>query len=312
MRISTPASRAAGLILLCACALAALPAQALRLVRVYEVTVPGAPADLPGEAMRTALVRITGSRDAPADPQLAPLIANAAHYVQSTRPVEGGTQVVFDATALEHDVAAAGRGIWDAQRPFVLVVLSPQPAGSAADDMRTQLEQAAELRGLPMSVVPLPLADSTGSPLPDEVVLQSAQRLGADAVLIGRADATGTSWAWTLVTGFADHSWSGALTGGIDGAADQLASVGGGTGSQPLAQVQVQVDGVGTLNDYARVADILAQLPGLTYSELAAAQGGAATFALTIRGGADEVTRALAGSPHLVAGAEPLHFQYRP
>ena len=314
MMRSLPAPRAAGA-LLCACALACLPAQALRLVRVNEVTIPGAPADLPGEALRAALVRITGSRDAPSDPQLAALIANAAHYVQSTRPVTGGTQVIFDAAALERDLTAAGRGLWEVQRPFTLVVLSPQPAGSAADDARAQLEQAAETRGLPMSVVPLALNDGAGAPLTDEAVLQSAQRLGGDAVLIGRADATG--WAWTLVTGFSDRSWSGPLTAGIDGAADQLASVAGGAGSQPPSQVQVRVDGVGTLADYARVAGILAQLPGVISSGLAAAQGSAATFALSIRGGADEVTRALAGSTHLTAApgpavSEPLHFQYSP
>jgi hypothetical protein len=160
-------------------------------------------------------------------------------------------------------------------------------------------------------VVPLALTDAAGTPLSNESLLQSARRLGGDAVLVGRGDAAG-SWTWTLVTAFADRAWSGALTAGIDGAADQLARIGGGAGSQLPSQVQVLVDGVGTLSDYAHVEGILSQLPGVEHSGLVVAQGAAATFELTIRGGAEAVTRALAGSPHLVAASEPLHFQYSP
>src|SRR5579862_2445771 len=102
----------------CGCLLSAV-CWAGRPVHVYEVDVDGqSPAALQ-DAMRQALIRATGRREAAEDPALAPLITNAARFVQSTGVgPRGESQVVFDAAAVEAAITAAGRSVWDRVRPF--------------------------------------------------------------------------------------------------------------------------------------------------------------------------------------------------
>ncbi len=82
--------------------LAAAPAWALRPVQVYEVTVRGATAaSVVPDGMRQALVRATGRRDAPANPQLAGILQNAAQYLRGSKSLPGGAiQVDFDGVML--------------------------------------------------------------------------------------------------------------------------------------------------------------------------------------------------------------------
>ena len=298
--------------------LAAAPGWALRPVQVYEVTVRGASANtVVTDGMRAALVRATGRRDAPADPALAAILQNAAQYLQGSKALPGGAiQVDFDGVRLGPAILAAGASLWDGNRPFTLVAITPVPSGPAGDALRVQLEQTAEERGLPISLVPLAVADAAGVTLPDDAVLQSAKSLGGDAVLIGRADPVNPGqWQWHLVSGYSSDGWSGASDAGINGAADLLASVAVQTSSRPLALVLVQVTGVATLTDYARVEQLLRAVPGVQSSGLTGAQGTTATFAVGVRGGGTALLRGLAGATHLggaVAGETQLQLNYLP
>ena len=298
--------------------LGAAPAWALRPVQVYEVTVRGASATtVVTEGMREALVRATGRRDAAANPALAAMVQNAAQYLKGSKALPGGAiQVDFDGVRLGQAILAAGASLWDDNRPFTLVAINPVPSGPAGDALRVQLEQTAEERGLPISLVPLAVADAAGVTLPDDAVLQSAKSLGGDAVLIGRADpANPGQWQWHLVSGYSSDGWSGAADAGINGAADLLASVAVETGSRPLTQVVVQVTGVATLTDYARVEQLLRALPGVQSSGLTGAQGTTATFTVGVRGGGTALLRGLAASTHLgggVAGETQLQLNYLP
>jgi len=304
-------------LVLAAC-LAALPAWGARPVRVYEVTVKTTDAATAlQEGMREALVRATGRREAGTDPALAGLVANATRYVQSSRAVEGAIQVVFDGPAIEREILAAGRSVWDRERPFTLVVLSPPLSGASADGARRSLEEVAESRGLPVSLVPMALTDAGGTELTRDAVLQNAQRLGGDAVLIGRADAGASSlqWQWTLVTGLASETWTGALDAGINGAADALARVQDTALPLTESDALVEVSGVATLGDYATVERLLNELPGVRRAGLEEAQGATATFRVLIRGGADAVEHALAGSTRLMRTGladSRLLYQLRP
>lgn len=299
-------------IMVCALAVFAVaPAWALRPVQVYQVIVRGASAaNVVSEALREALVRATGRREAAADPQFAPLVQDAAQYLKSSRALAGGAiQVDFDGVRLAQAIVAAGGTLWDSNRPFTLVAIDPAPTGPAADALRVQLEQAAEERGLPISVVPLAVTDAAGAPLSDAAVLQSAEGLGGDAVLIGRADpANAAQWQWHLVTGHSADGWNGGTDTGINGAADSLASVAVAVGSRPLEQVVVEIGGVGTLSDYAHVEELLRAIPGVQASGLTAAQNDRATFALNVRGGGPALLRALSGSQHFsgATGSETL------
>src|SRR3954451_20085701 len=110
-------------------------ASAMRQVGVYEVNVPAQaePAAQAQSGMRQVLVRATGARDAANDPALANLLAQAQQYVIATRPTTSPstTVLVFDAAALERDITAAGRTLWPAERPLLLVILSGGPASGA-------------------------------------------------------------------------------------------------------------------------------------------------------------------------------------
>jgi hypothetical protein len=222
----------------------------------------------------------------------------------------------FDGARVAQAILAAGASLWDSNRPFTLVAVTPAAAGPAGEALRVQLEQAAEVRGLPISVVPLAVTDAAGSPLSDAAVLQNAQALGGDAVLIGRADsADAGQWQWHLVSTYNADGWSGGADAGVNGAADSLAIVSATSGSQPLVQVAAQVSGVASLTDYARVEQLLRAVPGVRTSGLAAAQGNQATFTLGVRGGGEALLRALAGSQHLSgtgSGETQVQLTYRP
>jgi Uncharacterized protein conserved in bacteria (DUF2066) len=282
--------------------LGVMPAWALRPVQVYQVTVRGASAaNVVSEGMRLVLVRATGRRDAAANPQLGAIIQDAAQYLKGSRSLPGGAiQVDFDGVRVAQAILAAGGALWDTTRPFTLVAINPPPSGAAAEALRVQLEQTAEERGLPISLVPLAVTDANGAALSDEAVLHSAQTLGGDAVLIGRADPTNAGqWQWHLVSSYTSEGWTGSSDAGINGAADSLASVAVQVSSKPLEQIEVQVSGVATLTAYARVEQLLRAVPGVQTSGLSAAQGDHATFAVGVRGGGPALLRALTGSQHL-------------
>ncbi len=302
-----------------ACCVLACPVWAGRPVRVYEVDLKGpqSPAALQ-DAMREALVRATGRRESATDPALANLIGEAQSYVKGYTPAtRGQSQVIFDGAAVERAIAAAGRSVWDRNRPFTLVVLYPPIPRGTEDAVRTEIEQTAIARGLPVTLVPLSPVDSAGNDLGRDALMQMAQRYGGDAVLVGRGD-TGSAngqLQWTLHTNFSSETWSGPLAAGINGAVDTLAPVQGGSLSQTETSAKVEIAGVATLADYVNVQRLLESVPGARRANINAASGNVVVFDVLARGGGDAISHALAGSNHLVpsdASSARLSYQYRP
>jgi len=173
-------------LLLAACAALPAAAWAARPVPVFQVDVAGQSVPALQQAMRAALVRATGRRESATDPAFAGLITDAPKYVQSyDRGPQGELQVRFNAVAVDKAIAGVDRGVWDPNRPFTLVVLFPQPAQNDQAADAAGLEQAAEERGLPISIVPLPVADDSGNLLSRETLLQMAHHYGAEQLLVG-------------------------------------------------------------------------------------------------------------------------------
>jgi len=306
----------AGLIALCG--VLPLAAWALRPVRVYEVDLEQQSPLAVQNAMRQALVRATGRREAADDPALGGVIANAARYVKSyASGPRGEPQVVFDTAAVEQAVAAAGRSLWSRDRPFTLVVLYPPPARADADAARAELERVATERGLPISVIPLPVVDAGGNLLGAEALLQAAQRYGGDEVLIGRADAglAAGQLQWTLATRAETQSWSGSLTAGIDHTVDLLAPPPGAAADEVAVAMHVRIEGVTGLTDYANVERLMQSIPGVRRADIAEVDSGGVTFEVELRGGAAALERELAGAPHLARvtpGSPRLVYRYQP
>src|SRR5262250_2039373 len=81
---SNPATlRLRGLLALLVLLCCALPCEAGRPVRAYEVDIEGKTPTALQEAMRQALVRATGRRESAEDPALASLVNDAPRYVKS-------------------------------------------------------------------------------------------------------------------------------------------------------------------------------------------------------------------------------------
>jgi hypothetical protein len=301
------------------CLLLPVVASAGRPVRVYEIDIRAQPsATALQEALKRVLVRATGRLDAAEDPALAGVVADAAHFMQSSRTAQdGATHVVFDAAALASAITAAGRSTWDSNRPFTIVVLSPPPTGPAAEAVHRELDAAAEVRGLPISLVPLALVDASGTELTRDALLAATQQLGGDALLVGRADAGANNgqWQWKLFTSFQGESWSGGLTGGLNGAADALARIPDVSESLAEMQVLVNVDAVASLGDYAQVSRLLQAAPGVRHVDVVEAHGTTVAFSVRVRGGSPVLDRTLAASGHFapaVADSARLHYEYRP
>jgi len=281
----------------------AIPAAATRQVRVFETNVSSQadPAVQAQSGLRVVLVRATGARDAANDPALAAVLAQAQTYVIATRPAAtgGGTTLVFDAAALERDITAAGRTVWSSERPLLLIVLTGGPATGAFETRRqveSALDAAGNRRGQPISVVrPEGVNLPTTGDIPVEAALAAAQRRGADGVLIGYGDAVpnGGVWRWTLNASGISESWNGSLEEGVNAAADIFARNAVMYAAQPELTILVEVEGVPTLKDYARAAEMLGEAGAVRSVQLAEVSGSRATFSVVTRGGGDALLASL-------------------
>ncbi|HET9864555.1 MAG TPA: DUF2066 domain-containing protein [Steroidobacteraceae bacterium] len=301
-------------------------AEALRPVRVFEVNV-SSQLDAATQALsglRQVLVRATGARDAANDPALSGILAQAQQYVIATRPAgSGSTTLVFDAAALSRDITAAGRALWASDRPLLLIVLTGGPAFASFQSRRQvegALDSAGNLRGQPVRVArPEALnLPAGGGDIPIDVALAAAQRLGADAVMVGYGDAAvdGGPWRWNMAAPGITESWSGSLEEGVNGAADIFVRNAQAFAALPEQSILVEIENVPTLRDYARVADILGAAGGVESVQLAEVSGTRATFSVVARGGADSLQSALAGNTSLErtdpAAGGSVAFRYRP
>ena len=319
--ISSTASYHGRALLVSLCALSwalPLPAVAGRVVRPYEVAVEGQSAPAVQSALRQALVRATGRRESADDPALASVVAEAQRYVKGyALGPHGESQVVFDAAALDQAIGAAGRSIWDPERPFTLVVLIPPRPRAAEDAARAELERVAAERGLPISLLPLTVVDGEGNLLAAPAILESARRYGGDQVLVGRGDpaAPEGELQWTLYTASASESWNGPLAAAIDHTVDLLVPQQGTALAQAEAVARVRIDGVTGLTDYAAVERLLESAPGVRRANIASAEADSVVFDVTVRGGASGLADALAGSTRLTrvsANGAPPAYRYQP
>jgi hypothetical protein len=345
-RPTTAKSRLREALLLATCAALPAAAWAARPVPVFEVDVAGQSPPALQQAMRAALVRATGRRESAGDPVFGGLIADAEKYVQSyDRGPQGELQVLFNAAAVEKVIATLDRSTWDPDRPFTLIVINPPPEQADQGIDQASLEQDAGERGLPISIVPLPVTDSSGNLLSREALLQMAHRYGADQLLVGRPPApmpaaTGpappgsapaavpaaqaappsapaTDWQWTLYTDFTSQSWGGALTAGIDGTVDLLAPPVGAAAANVSGQTEIEIQGVSSLADYANIEQMLGAVPGVSKANVRQVSGDSVVFDLTVRGGGAAIDRALSSSPSFARvgpatpGGGQLVYRYR-
>jgi hypothetical protein len=267
-------------------------------------------------AMREVLVRLVGTREAADDPALAGLIEDAKRYVQLERnTTRGATQVIFDGPALRAAVAAAGRNVWNPDRPLVWVVL-PVLDAAATDDLRAQLNAAAQVRGLPVALVS---ADSPGAAAAEgansgpAAVLAAARRAGAGAALLAQASPSDAQvLQWTLAAPDAEGHWVGTAALAIDGVTDALVRAEREIESAPLTEFDCRIAGVPDLASFTAVLGTVATAPGVSEVGVRAVAADQLTLHLKARGGAAGLARALAGEHlHAIGTSSDGTEQYR-
>lgn len=262
------------------------------------------------EAMRDVLVRLTGERDAASDPALAGLISDARRYVQLERStITGTTQVLFDGNALREAIVAAGRSVWDPDRPPVWVLL-PHQGPAAANSVRARLTAAAQQRGLPITIAAGAAADGVGDA---EAQLAAARRVGAGAVLsaqVSPGDAAAPQW--TMVAPTTGGQWVGAPELAIDAVTDALVQASRELGMAPVADFNCHISGVADLPSFTAVLTALRAAPEVTEAAVRAAEADSLLLHLKARGNQAELEHALAND-RLRATAASAHgaLEYR-
>jgi len=313
-------------VILCLSAGTVLPATVFGLTRA-DLFQAQAPVDGRSEAAQTAafqaalrivLVRVTGSRTADEDAVFAPLVTNARRYVQQFRTAQDNQLwVSFDGAALERWLTQNGQPLWGPERPSTLVWLSVPtgPQSSAvvsaddASELKDAIDAAALLRGIPLVWPPAGSANAAAN-APADV----AHHLGAEGVLVGRANSAAATAAvrWTLQFQDRSSEFSGAVDG-VNRAADLYAGLFAASGA--LAPVDIEVGGVAGLREYASVQGYLESLSFITHVGVLALSADTVRFRLTTRGGIESLAHALSLNGKLQplpAGESGLHrFQLR-
>jgi uncharacterized protein len=307
------------------------PGEAATLANLYEVTVAPDPAaaDQREAAMQAAmarlLIRVTGSRSAPIDPALQPLLTRPDGYMSSYGDDrQGRTRVGFSRGQVERVLTDLGKPVWGPERPLTLLWVAvddgaggrallgageptdcgtPTTPGMASmlETVREEIVAAADERGLPIAWPLLDLQDLNAvtctdvwGGFEDEIVAASA-RYRADAVLIGkvRPGTFGTEVEWLFVHGVERQPLPLAgVRDGIDAAADRyaadLATVGG------ASLTLLTVSNVLTPADYGRVVSYLERQSVLESVDVESLDKGTLRLRVAARGDARVLERVLA------------------
>ncbi len=318
-------------------------ASAVEFVELYDVELPVQSRDTSErrtafqQALTTVLIRMTGDRNASANAEVQALLKEPSRYVQRYRYIErNGDEPVytlrirFDGLALENALNRAGLPVWGKERPAVLVWIAVQQPDnrylvSEESDGRARMsvDALAYQRGIPV-IYPLldvqdrqqvSIADVLGGF--DETIRQASKRYQPDAILVARANAgTDGFWrvVWHLYMGDQAINWtsdgdelSGALVVGMHRLADALSErLAIASDNQQVSQVVLQVEGVNSLQDYARLnaylADLGQQIVAYRPYRL---ESDRVNFLLDLRGNPRDLQRLIGLSAILYREAEP-------
>jgi hypothetical protein len=307
------------------------PAHSATFADLYTVTVPPDPAAAEQDnaaiqaAMARLLVRVTGNRDAPADPALQSLLESPRNYLSSSgQDRQGRALFGFSRSQVERALTQLGQPVWGPERPLTLLwvavddgaggrallgagegtelgaPLSPQMTELMAT-VRAEIAAAADERGLPIAWPLLDLQDMGAVTFLDvwggfeDGILAASARYRADAVLIGRVrpGLFGTEVEWLFVHGVERRPLPvGGVRDGLDVAADRyaadLATIGG------ASTARLSVRGVQTPADYGRVVSYLERQSVLQSVDVESFENGTLTLRVVARGDPRVLERVLA------------------
>jgi uncharacterized protein len=311
---------------------AAVAAHAVTVPDLYETAQPvGGSRDAAFvDALQTVVVRVSGQRDAPM--RLGAELNNPRKYVQRFGfTADNVLEVGFDSVSVDRLLSDAGLPIWGRERPATLVLLGTEGAGGgdrlvsaeAPPNDREAISRVARERGLPLIWATMDSqvqVDAGGDVAASTAqLLQTAQRHGANAALVGHV--RGGTVRWTLVSADGAAETVGGLGDGVHLAADVFARLFATTGSA-LGDVTVEVSGIVDLNAYASTLNYLESMTLVRGVAVEQVAGDTLRFRLAVRGDAVTLRRAIALDNRLAPLTEPspesatanarLSFRYQP
>ena len=309
-------------VLLCVlCLLAFVPGvQAARLDALFQADAPAEGRDAPArqaaleQALATVLVRITGDTAVVDSEAGRKLLRKPGRFVAQFRfnEVPAGTPeegpelrlwAQFDEVALTRALRELGLPYWGRVRPDVLVWLAVDDLGerflvsdASANPLTESLHRAARQYGLPASLPLLDLQDQRVVTFSDlwggflGAVQKASERYRPQVVLVGRLARSGGAWSgqWSLLGAGARQNWTvrGAsaeqlIQAGVAEATGLLASQYAMVASDRTSQ-QLMVQGIGGLEDYARVQAYLASLSPVETVQVSRVSGDEVQFSLQL------------------------------
>jgi hypothetical protein len=320
---------------------------------LYEATAPaeGKNSDAQAKAMEAALgkvlVKLSGDSDAATKPGAGSLLKNAQTYVQEygylqTPSANQGAgsphslRAVFDPQTLNKAMKQAGLRVWGRERPTALIWLAVDEGGvrqivTASSPHAAALETEAARIGLPIAWPLLDLEDESALSADSlaagdgAAVLAASRRYQPDAILAGQLAApVSGSWEghWTLfLKEKAIDAWTSsgaeprtALDGGIDRAAKALAA----KYVPPVRytteeRIELLIEGITTVDDYARVQHYLWSLDGVQNLSIKRLETNQGWFSVLAQGGAEALNQSIAlGGTLQVISPEEGRYQLLP
>ena len=315
---------------------------------LYDVEVPVANRESTARmqafhhALASVLIRITGNSTIATKREVASLFKKPDRYVQQYRYVVTGedlspllVQVRFDGVALERFLTKAGQPIWGKERPAVLLWLVVQDNRTRyllneghSDPSVESIQLTAEQRGVPLMFPLLDLQDRNQVSVADIIggfddrIRQASERYSPDTIVIARATALNDGfWRthWRMYFGDQSTEWvaqgtqiSDALVEGIHRLATELSNrLAVNFGVLEGSSVILTVDGVDTVEDYARLYAYLASLSPVNSFRPHRIESSQMSFWLQLRGNPLALERliGLGGVLNKVATPIPLMSQ---
>ncbi len=299
-------------------------------VRVTERSPEAQPAAF-RQALLQVLVKLSGDQNIAADSAASGLLDKAGRYIQQFgyRQDEAAVAVDdtqgkglrlwarFDQQALSRDMRAAGLPVWGSERPAVLVWLAVDDAAGkrliSADDTDwvAPLQQAAARRGIPLVFPLLDLQDTAQVSYADvhqgfrEVLLRASQRYATEVVVsVDLRQALTDVWEgrWQLFSAQQERQWRVQgdqpqllLEEGLDGAATLVAQqFASGSSFAGNSGMSLQVSGIHSLADYARVLRYLQSLDVVTRVDVRRVVPDEVSFTLIAHADTQSVQRTIA------------------
>jgi len=300
-------------------------AQAVTVQDLYETAqaVDGSRDAAFVEALKTVLVRVSGQRDAATR---VGDINDPRKYVQRFGfTADNMLEVGFDSASIDRLLSNAGLPIWGRERPATVVMFGAEDGGSwrwlASDtpaQERDAIERVARQRGLPLKWPVMDARERAAASSDAPGLLQTAERYGADAVLLGRS--RGGVVQWTLLSRDGAAQATGGVEDGVHLTADTFARVFAASATS-LGSVLVEVGGISNLDAYAATLNYLEAMTLVRSVALEQVSGEKMRFRLAVRGDAATLRRAIALDHRLVPIDAPdgspgtgdrLAFRYQP